>query len=619
MIRIWLILAAALYANAQDWPVYGGDAGGTKYSTLKQINRANVTSLKTAWTYHTGDVSDGIEFQVKSAFENTPLVVDGILYLVTPFDRLIALEPETGKELWAFDPKLDKTKPQMLFANRGAALWTDGKQKRLFYGTLDGQLWAIDSETGKAIDSFGTGGFVDLRAGMIDPTDKRSFGRGYGMTSPPAIYKDVVICGSIVPDTESQGPNGDVRAFDARTGQLLWRFHTVAQPGEFGADTWEGESNKGRGGANMWSIPAVDTKRGIAFLPLTSPSYDYFGADRKGVGLFGDSLVAVDALTGKRIWHFQTVHHNLWDYDIPAQPTLVTVKHNGKMVDAVAQVTKTGFTFLFERTTGKPLFDIVEKPVSASEIPGELAYPTQPFPVKPPPYNRQSMKADEVSNVTPESHDYCTKLVEGAVFGDLFTPVSMKPTVLFPGTNGGANWGGASFDPETHTLYVNSMDVGMISRMVKMPAGSKIPYRTRSVGGGRFWDKNRWPCQKPPWGNLTAINLDTGEFRWQSILGVVDALLEKGIPPTGTSNMGGSIVTAGGLVFIGATDDSRFRAFDKYTGKELWTVKVPASAHATPMTFYSKKTKKQYLIIAAGGGNKYNDKYSDSLVAYSLP
>lgn len=619
VLRIWLLFIAASYAGAQDWPVYGGDSGGSRYSALKQINRANVTTLKTAWTYHAGDVSDGTEFPVRSAFEATPLMVDGVLYLVTAFDRLIALEPETGKELWAFDPKLDKSKSQMLFANRGAALWTDGKEKRLFYGTLDGQLWAINVATGKAIDTFGTGGFVDLRAGMTDPNDKRSFGRGYGMTSPPAIYKNVVICGSIVPDMESQGPNGDVRAFDARTGKLLWRFHTVAQPGEFGGDTWEGESAKGRGGANMWSIPAIDAKRGIAFLPLTSPSYDYYGADRKGAGLFGDSLVAVDALTGKRIWHFQTVHHNLWDYDIPAQPTLVTVRHEGKLVDAVAQVTKTGFTFLFERTTGKPLFDIVEKPVPASEIPGESTFQTQPFPVKPPPYARQRFRPEELTDVTPESRAYCAKLIEGAVFGDLFTPVSMKPTVLFPGTNGGANWGGASFDPESHTLYVNSMDVGMISRMIKMPAGSKSPYRTRSVGGSRFWDQQRYPCQKPPWGHLTAINLDTGEFRWRSVLGVVDALLEKNVPPTGTSNMGGSIVTAGGLVFIGATDDSRFRAFDKDTGKELWTVRVPASAHATPMTFYSKKTKKQYVIIAAGGGNKYNDKYSDALVAFSLP
>ena len=621
MNRILLLLVASGLAFTQDWPAYGGDAGGTRYSSLKEINRSNVAKLKTAWTYHTGDVSDGTEYPVRSAFEATPLMVDGTLYVVTVFGRLIALEPETGKERWAFDPKLDRTKSQMLFSSRGAAFWTDGKEKRLFYGTLDGQLWAINAATGKPIDSFGTGGFVDLRKGVIDPNDKRSFGRGYGMTSPPAIYKNVVICGSIVPDSEPQGPNGDVRAFDALTGKLVWRFHTVAQPGEFGGDTWEGDSAKGRGGANMWSIPTVDTQRGIAFLPLTSPSADYYGGDRKGAGLFGDALVAVDALTGKRIWHFQTVHHNLWDYDLPAQPTLVTVRRNGKIVDAVAQVTKTGFTFLFERTTGKPLFDIVEKAVPPSEVPGESAWPTQPFPVKPAPFIRQSFKPEELTDVTPESRAYCSKLIEGAVFGTLFTPLGLKPTVLFPGTNGGANWGGASFDPETQTLFVNSMDVGMLFRLVKAPDTSTLAYRTRGSGSpsSRFWDMNRLPCQKPPWGHLTAIDLNTGEFRWRSVLGVVDALLEKKVPPTGTSNIGGSIVTAGGLVFIGATDDSRFRAFDKDTGKELWTVRVPASAHATPMTFFSKKTRKQYVVIAAGGGNKYNDTFSDSLVAYSLP
>jgi len=295
MAGILLFFLGCLSALAQDWRWYGADAGGTRYSALKEINRSNVTKLKPAWVYHTGDVSDGTEYPVKSAFEATPLVIDGVLYVVTVFGRLIALEAETGKELWAFDPKLDKTKSQMLFSSRGAAFWTDGREKRLFYGTLDGQLFAINAVTGKPVDSFGQGGFVNLRAGMVDPNDSRGFGRGYGMSSPPAVYKNVVICGSIVPDGEPQGPSGDVRAFDALTGKMVWRFHTVAQPGEFGGDTWEGDSAKGRGGANMWSIPTVDTERGIAFLPLTSPSADYYGGDRKGAGLFGDSLVEGDA------------------------------------------------------------------------------------------------------------------------------------------------------------------------------------------------------------------------------------------------------------------------------------------------------------------------------------
>ncbi len=603
--------------QAQEWPSYGGDPGNTKYSALTQINRENVTRLKVAWTYHTGDISDGSKYPVRSAFEATPLVVDGVMYVTTPFSRVIALDPETGTEVWAFDPKIEMDAPLNLFISRGAAYWSDGTRRRIMLGTLDGRLFSIDAETGKPDAAFGAGGAVDLHAAVAD----QYRGREYGMTSPPAVYKNVIICGSLTADGTPQGPLGDVRGFDARTGKLLWTFHVVPRPGEFGHETWEGDSWKGRGAINAWSILTVDAERGIVYLPLTSPSTDYYGGDRKGMGLFGDAVVALDALTGKRLWHFQTVHHNLWDYDIPAPPNLVTVTRDGAPVPAVAQVTKTGFTFLFDRVSGKPLFDIVERPVPASEVPGEQAWPTQPVPVKPPPYARQKMTADELTDVTPESRAYCAKLLEGAVIGEIFTPIGLKPTVLFPGTNGGANWGGASWDPATHTLFVNSMDVGMLFHMVKRPEGSGIPYRPRDSGSpnARFWDTKLNPCQKPPWAFLTAIDLDKGEFRWRTVLGVVDELTAQGIPPTGAPNLGGSIVTAGGLVFIGATNDSRFRAFDKETGKELWVTKLPASAHATPMTFVGRKSGKQYIVIAAGGGNKYNKVYSDSLVAFSLP
>jgi quinoprotein glucose dehydrogenase len=366
---------------------------------------------------------------------------------------------------------------------------------------------------------------------------------------------------------------------------------------------------------------SVDLQRGILFIPLTSPATDLYGGDRKGAGLFGDSLVALDAATGKRLWHFQTVHHNLWDYDLPAQPVLVQVHKNGKLIDAVAQVTKTGYTFIFDRVTGDPVFPIEEVKVAPSEVPGESAWATQPRPVKPPPYARQSMTADELGDVRPETRAYCSKLIQDAVFGSLFTPIGFKPTVLFPGTNGGANWGGASFDPETHTLYVNSMDVGMLFRMTKRGEGAEIPYRPQGLGSpnSRFWDPDLIPCQRPPWGFLTAINLDEGNFRWRSVLGVVDKLAGKGLPPTGAPNIGGTLVTAGGLVFIGATNDSRFRAFDKETGKELWTTELPASAHATPMTFRGAKSGRQFVVVAAGGGNKYNSTYSDSLIAFALP
>lgn len=618
-LRLALAILAPLL-NAQDWPYYGGDSGGARYSKLKQINKSNVSRLQVAWTYRTGDISDGSKYPVKSPFENTPLMVDGVLYIVTAFNRLIALDSETGRELWAFDPKLNLERPQMLFTHRGAAYWSDGERKRLYYGTLEGQLWSIDALTGKPVAGFGDGGRVDLAKGMVgDPAAGQ--GRGYGMTSPPAIYRDVVICGAYTADSSRGTPSGDVRAFDIHTGKLVWRFHVLARPGEPGGETWEGDAALQRGGGNMWSIPSVDEKLGLVYLPLTSPAADGWGGDRKGANLFSDSLVAVDALTGKRVWHFQTTHHDLWDYDLPAQPNLVQVRHGGKMIDAVAQVTKMGLLFLFDRSTGKPLFDVEERPVPQSDVPGEFTFPTQPFPVKPPPFSRQTFRREDLTDVTPESRAFCEKLIEGAVLGDLYTPIGLKRTIVFPGTNGGPNWGGASYDPETRTLFVNSMDVGQVRQFVKGRPGASIPYSGRGVDTyySRFWDAKLNPCQKPPWGHLTAIDLDKGEFRWRSTLGVVDELAAKGVPPTGTSNLGGSIVTAGGLVFIGATNDSRFRAFDKYTGKELWVTKLPASAHATPMTYLTPKTRKQVVVIAAGGGNKYNSAYSDALVAYWLP
>ena len=611
------VLACAAALSAQEWRYWGGDAGGTRYSALKKINRENVTKLRVAWTYNTGEQSDGTKLPMRTAFEATPLVADGVMYVTTPFGNLVALDAETGKQIWKFDSKMDLEKISGgLLINRGAALWTDGEKKRILYGTLGGKLYSIDAATGEPDPAFGDKGVVDLRPGVADKFPDRRM----GMSSPPAIYKNLAICGSIVPDGEAKGPSGDVRAFDVRTGKLVWQFHTIPRPGEFGHDTWPGDSWKDRGGANVWSVMSVDVERGLVFLPLTSPSTDMYGGDRAGAGLFGDSVVALDAATGKRVWHFQTVHHNIWDYDLPAQPNLVTVTREGKQVPAVSQVTKTGFVFLFDRLTGKPLFDIEERPVPKSEVPGEYTHPTQPFPVKPPPFTRQSMKPEEVTDATPESRAFCEAIIKDAVFGNLYTPIGFKKTILFPSTNGGANWGGASFDPETQTLYVNSMEIGFVQQMRERPEGSEIPYRTQGVRtpNSRFWDPQLRPCQKPPWGFLTAIDLNKGEFKWRSVLGVDDELLAKGLPPTGTMNLGGSIVTAGGLIFIGATNDARFRAFDKDTGKELWVAKLPATAHSVPATYLGKSTGKQYVVVAAGGGNKYNSTYSDALVAFSL-
>jgi glucose dehydrogenase len=527
---------------------------------------------------------------------------------------VIALDAETGKERWAFDPKLEKQKPVNLFINRGVAWARVGKEQRLFLGTLDGRLFALNARDGQPVKSFGKGGFIDLRVGVADKFPNRH----YGMTSPPVVYKNLVICGSLVPDGEPTGPSGDVRAFDVNTGKLVWAFHVVPRPGEFGHDTWEKDSWQERGGTNVWSVMSVDEARGIVYLPTTSPAPDRYGGERKGQNLFGNSLVALDALTGKRIWHYQIIHHDLWDWDLPAQPNLFTLRRNGRSIPAVAQITKMGLLFVFDRVTGKPLFEIEERPVPKSNVPGEEAWPTQPFPAILP-LARQTFTRDELTDVTPESRKECLGIIEGATLGAMYQPQGLEPTVIFPGTNGGPNWGGASYDPRTNHLFVNSMDVGQVFRMLPAPEGSQAAYRPRGIPQGRFWDRNQWPCQKPPWGTLTSVDLTTSKIRWQVPLGLIEELAKRGIPPTGAPNLGGSIVTAGGLVFIAATNDSRFRAFDKDTGKEIWVTKLPASGHATPMTFRGKTTGKQFVVIAAGGGNKYNKTYSDALVAFALP
>jgi glucose dehydrogenase len=602
--------------RAQEWRNYGGDPGGTRYSLLEQINKKNVTQLKVAWTHDTGDVSDGTEYPTRSAFEATPLVVDGVLYLTTPFCRLIALDAESGEKLWDFDPQIDRTRRFNLFLNRGASYWSDDRRQRLFLGDLHGRLFSIDAKSGKRDPDFGKGGMLDLKPLMAEKFPDRT----YALTSPVAVCQDVIIVGSLVSDSAPRGPSGDILGLDARSGKVLWRFHTVPHPGEFGDETWERDAWKERGGTNAWSLLSVDSARGLVFLPLTSPSYDMYGGDRKGTNLYGNSLVCLSCETGERKWHFQTVHHDVWDYDLASQPVLVTVHHDGKDIPAVAQVTKMGFLFLFHRFTGEPLFKVEERPVPKSQIPGEETWPTQPFPVKPPPFARQAMTPDDITNVTPESRKECLEILEDSVVDQsIYRPFGEKNAVIFPGLNGGANWGGASFDPTTGLLYVNSMDVGGLFRLVKRPEGSELPYALRAKKYEFFWDSKRYPCQKPPWGTLTAIDLNKGEFRWQVTLGEFDELKARGVAKTGAPNLGGSIVTAGGLLFIGATSDGRFRAFDKYNGEELWVTKLPASGMATPMTYLGKRTGKQFVVIAAGGGNKYDKTFTGKLVAFSLP
>jgi len=622
----FLAFGQSLHSDAtREWRSYGGDSGGMRYSSLNQINRSNVAQLQRAWTYHTGEIALGLGKGGSrvTAFQSTPLVVDGVLYLSTPSNRVIAVDAETGAELWQFDPQAG-TGRRRFQSHRGVAYWegpssrSGGVEKRILFGAFDARLIALNATTGKPCPDFGNAGEVDLRKGVADNWPLSN----YGVTSPPAIYKNLVIVGAQAPEGPSKGPSGDVRAFDARTGKLVWRFHTVPRPGEPGHNTWEGDSWRDRTGVNVWSIMTVDVERGMIFLPIGSAAYDFYGADRKGRNLYANSLVALNAATGKLIWHYQMVRHDIWDYDLPAHPNLITVRHNGREVPAVAQVTKMGLVFVLDRRNGKPLFPVEERTVPQTEVPGESTWPTQPIPLKPPPLARHKpLTREEISQVTPESKKYCAELFNQVFSGGLYTPPGLELTLWFPGTLGGATWSGASFDPRTGYLYVNVNELGAVGAMKPQAAGAETAYRRSSPWGpyARFWDQNELPCQQPPWGTLNAVNLNTGEIAWRVPLGQVDELTAEGAPPTGTPNMGGTIVTAGGLVFIGGANDSRFRAFDSQTGKELWTAKLDASGHATPVTFQGRKSGRQFVVIAAGGGGYFSKTYSDALVAFALP
>ena len=676
----------------RDWKVCGGGPDNIHYSTLNQINRSNVHKLEVAWTYDTGDAFPDSEMQCN------PIIVHGVLFATTPKLRVIALDAATGKLRWSFNPN-EGRKVAGHTRNRGLTYWEEDKQQRLYFVT-DHYLYALEAQTGKLISAFGNLGRVDLREGLGRDLQEISI----SATSPGVVYKDLLILGSVVSEDLPSAP-GDIRAYDVRTGKLRWTFHTIPHLGELGYDTWPKDAWKYSGGANSWGGMSLDKKRGLVFIPTGSAAFDFYGSDRAGDNLFANSLLVLKAETGERVWHFQTVKHDVWDRDLPAAPTLVTVKRDGRPVDAVAQITKSGYVFVFERETGKPLFPIEYRRVPASDVNGEILADTQPFPLKPPPFARQAFTEEMATQRTPEVHRAVIDRLRKVRSAGQFVPPSLEGTVVFPGFDGGGEWGGASFDPETGLFYVNSNEMPWILRLVPRPAqarhstsrelylrncanchrqdlqgtppefpslvgiGNKLTKSEIEValrrGSGRmpgfarlgsdaleaitrfllsgegnevvadaanlslveleythdgynkFLDPDGYPAVQPPWGTLNAINLDTGEMVWKIPLGEFPELVRLGMRNTGCENYGGSVVTAGDLLFIGATNhDKKFRAFDKATGKLLWETTLPAAGNATPATY--EVGGRQFVVIAAGGG-KWGLPSGGSYIAFALP
>jgi quinoprotein glucose dehydrogenase len=690
-------LVPLVAAADQDWRTHGGDPGHRQHSPLNQINRGNVKTLAVAWTYHTGDAAADNRTQIQCH----PIIVGSVLYATSPKLKVFALDAKTGRELWVFDPFGAGAAQSSLGVNRGVTYWEDGNDRRILV-TAGQRLFALDARTGKPVPTFGASGSVSLLEGL----DRDVTGLYVLSNTPGAIYKDLLILGTRVSEGPGASAPGHIRAYDVRTGKIRWIFHTIPQPGELGYDTWPKDAWTRSGGANAWSGISVDEKRGLVFLPTGSAAFDFWGGNRQGANLFANCVLVLEAATGKRVWHFQLVHHDLWDRDLPAAPVLVTVKRDGKDVAAVAQITKSGHVFLFDRVNGTPLFPIEERPVPPSDLQGEAAWPTQPLPVKPEAFARQALTEADLTDRTPAAHAAVLARLRAVRTGRPFIPPSAEGTVIFPGFDGGGEWGGPAFDVESGLFYVNANEMPWILTMVAidrakessdaahgrvvfqqncvachglegqgdpqgqypkvvgidkkmtreevgqliatgkgvMPSFGMLTERQRGqlvaylfgdkpkptagedppdltipythTGYNRFLDPDGYPAVKPPWGTLNAIDLNKGEIVWKKALGELPELTKQGLAPTGTENYGGPIVTAGGLVFIGATKDEKFRAFDKTTGALLWETSLPAGGYATPSTY--SVGGKQYVVIAAGGG-KMGTKSGDAYVAFALP
>ncbi|MBX3488382.1 MAG: pyrroloquinoline quinone-dependent dehydrogenase [Parvibaculum sp.] len=627
-------ICLAVPAVAAGWSHYGGDAGGQRHSAAAQITPANVGTLKPVWTYRTGDMKTRADDMKYSAFEGTPILVAGSLIFCSPFNEVIALDPGTGAEKWRYDPEVKGGyRPANQFVCRGVTQWTDAEAapgdlcaSRLFMGTVDSRLIALDAPTGQPCLGFGAEGQVQVDPGMelVGPGE-------FHITSPPAVARGVVIIGSAISDNRrADAPSGTVRAYDARTGAALWDFNPVARGAEDFPDDWQYGSAERTGHANVWAPMSADEARGLFFLPTSSPSPDFFGGERIGDNRYANSVVALEAETGNVRWHFQTVHHDVWDYDLPAQPSLVTLQRDGKPLDAVVQVTKQGFVFVFDRDTGEPVFEIEERQVPQGGVLGEVLSPTQPFPIAPPPLVPQHLTPDDAWGLTFWDRKACREEIAGARSEGLYTPPSEQGTILFPFTGGGANWGGMAFDPASQIMYVNTSRaahiVTLIPRADFAAAKAAEPKKEISPQEGTAWGMKRdlllspldLPCNPPPWGMLHAIDLNDGTIVWESVLGTVRDLAPFPLPwKLGTPNFGGPVVTAGGVVFIGAAMDDYLRAFDAATGAELWKGRLPAGGQATPMTY--EWEGRQYVVIAAGGHARATTKLGDYVMAFALP
>ncbi|MGI6456751.1 MAG: pyrroloquinoline quinone-dependent dehydrogenase [bacterium] len=603
-----LLSSFALGLDVEDgeWGYYSRVLDGTRYSPLEQITRGNVRNLERAWVYRTGDIAEGNAHY----FECTPLMIDNTLYIITTFSRLIALDAVTGEEKWGFQPEPPLAHRETGaggLASRGVSYWKSGDKERIFLPVRDGRLYSIDIKTHQPDPEFGKDGFINLRKGL------EREGRFLFISSPPAIYEDLVIQGFGINDAAEKLPHVPLRAFNAHTGEVVWSFNTIPQEGEPGTETWENESWRNRGGGNVWSIMTVDRERGMLFLPVSTPNYDFFASDRPGRNLYTDCVVALDAKTGKHLWHFQAVHHDLWDYDMAAQPNLVELTIDGEEVPAVTCVGKTGFAYVLHRETGKPLFPVEERPVPQSDIPGEQVYPTQPFPLKPPALVRQKLTLDDLSDLDEETHDFVVKRFRELRSEGIFTPPSPEGTIVFPGLHGGGNWSGAAVSPDG-MMYVNTTEVPFIIGLEKRDEG---PFDYRVYGGIYFRDQNGYPAVKPPWGQLVKVDLNQGEILWEKPLGEFEELARKGIPPTGQENFGGATITKSGLVLIASSMDGKIRAFDSDTGGILWCDQMEAAGYAAPITYLGKDGK-QYIVICAGGGAKPGTKHGDYVIGYRL-